>query len=120
MLLIKGTPLASWPDVYVSAFVVLVPVALTACVLALVFGLLVYSKIRTFVCVILFGIAMPLCAIGFLSVIGLILGGTFLEGIDTPEGQESIFFLVILFGFLGIGLYWAGERELHKRDSGKA
>ena len=59
---------------------------------------------------------MPLCVVGFLSMIGIILDGTFLKGIDTPEGQENVLFLVTLFGLLGVAIYWAGERELRKRD----
>lgn len=114
--LVKGVPLAAWPHVYATTSAVFVPIALASCVMAYLFGRLAYSELALPVCILLFGAAMPIVVVGFLSIPGQILHGSFWKGIGTPDGVENVVFLFLLFGFIGALLYWSGFREVKKRQ----
>ena len=114
-LLIKGVPLDAWPGAYIKFLIFIIPMGFAACVMALLYGRLVHSSISLPVCTLLFGVAMPLVFIGSLSLSVLLWHGSFLKGLDTPQGQKNVLFLFLLFGFLGSAIYWALEREARKR-----
>ena len=107
----------SWPGIYVVWITLyFMPLALTSCVLAGLFGQLAYSRLALPVCTVLFGVATPLVFLGFTFISISIQRDSVWENFGTPEGIENAVFLFLLFGTIGAVLYWSGFREIKKRQ----
>jgi hypothetical protein len=79
--------------------------------MAVIYGRLKASNTNQIIAALMFGASMPIIVLGALSIPTIVLHGNPFEGIDTPEGLKNISQLFLLFGGLGIILYWAIGRE---------
>ena len=101
----NDAPMTSWPKVYLTNAIIFVPIALTSCAMAMLFGWLKYSRLSVIVAATIFGMTMPIAIIGTLSIPASFLHGNFFRGVSTQEGIENAVFLFLLFGFLGAAIY---------------
>jgi len=111
ILVFRGVPFDSWPEAYLRLLTMYVPVAITASLMALVYGFLTTSRISRGTSAAIFGIALPPVVLAAITLSLWVFQGIVVHGFDRIEEPQYLLFLYALFSGLGGAIFWSASRK---------